>query len=203
MALLEAVIEDEDLPPRLLLWAGADPHRKVLMARDIGRPDAWDSDAVFSSAEAAITFGRPQLFDLLRIESMPGLDTQAASAPDSSARRFGRARPGMRAKRSGSSNRAGRLTRVSPDELRYLRRELLEVRTADDFSWLLRWLNKPKNGEHAVYEEMTRTASVRQKLEALNGGTRYLSPSQKMSRANERRRRATERKPAATPNVEE
>jgi hypothetical protein len=38
------------------------------MVRDLDRPDAWAEEAVFSSAEAAITFGRHSVFDLLRIE---------------------------------------------------------------------------------------------------------------------------------------
>jgi hypothetical protein len=75
-----------------------------------------------------------------------------------------------------------------------LRRELLGLREADDFLWLLRWLKKEKQCDPAIYEELTRTAAVRKKIEALNAGDRYLTPSQKMSRANERRRRAAERK---------
>jgi hypothetical protein len=73
--------------------------------------------------------------------------------------------------------------------MRYLRRELLEVRGGDDFLWLLRWLKKAKNWAPALYEEVTRTAAMRRKLEALGAGTRYLSLSQKMSRAIDRRRR--------------
>ena len=61
---------------------------------------------------------------------------------------------------------------------------LLKIRETDAFLWLLRWLKNEKHYLPAIYEEVTRTASMRQKIEALNAGARYLSPSQKMPRAN-------------------
>lgn len=225
VALLEAVIEDEELPLRLLLWAGADPHRKVPMVRDLDRPDAWAEDAVFSSAEAAITFGRHSAFDLLRIESMPQLETQASSAHDSwTLKKLVALRPPADwsavilafirrfapPHRTGSSwdardalrfieSSGGKLAGVVPaDEIRYLRRDLLEVRDADDFRWLLRWIGKEKHCDPAIYQDLIRTASVREKVEALDDGAKYLSPSQKMSQANDRRRRAAQRKDTST-----
>ena len=84
-----------------------------------------------------------------------------------------------------------------------LRSELLDARGDHDFLWLLKWLKKEKNCEPALYVELTRTPAVRQKLEALTTGTPYLSPSQKMSRANDRRRRAAERKQRGTPSTGE
>jgi len=64
-------LDDEELPVNLLLWAGADAHRRVPAARALGRPGAWDPDSVSSSAETVITFGRHQFLDLMRIETMP------------------------------------------------------------------------------------------------------------------------------------
>src|SRR2546426_374326 len=96
----------------------------------------------------------------------------------------------------------GKLTTIPPDQLCYVRSQLLNAPT-DDFGWLLRWLKKPKNCEPAIYNELTRTSAMREKIKALTDGTRYLSPSQKMSRANQRRRRAAERKQSGTPNSEE
>ena len=90
----------------------------------------------------------------------------------------------------------GRLTTISPDQLRYVRSQLLDA-PADDFGWLLRWLRKAKNCEPAIYSELTSTSAMREKIKALTDGTRYLSPSQKLSRANQRRRRAAERKQEA------
>ena len=37
-------------------------------------------------------------------------------------------------------SRGGRLTTVPSDEMRFLRRGLLDLRSTDDFLWLLRWL---------------------------------------------------------------
>src|SRR2546428_639835 len=53
VALLEAVMDNAELPVRLLLWAGADPHRRVPSARDLGRADAWDPDLVSSSGDCS------------------------------------------------------------------------------------------------------------------------------------------------------
>ena len=222
VALVEAVMEDKERPVHLLVWAGADPHRRVPTPRELGRPNAWDEDNVFSSAEAAITFGRHELFDVLRIASMPNLDAQAAHAHDSLTLKkvvalrppvdwspvilsficklcppWERASWDARDALDFIGSRGGTLTTVPPNEKRYLRRGLLDLRSADDFLWLLRWLKNPKHCDPAIYEELTRTTSMREKVEALNAGARYLTPHQKMSRAAERRRRAAERK--ATP----
>lgn len=96
----------------------------------------------------------------------------------------------------------GRLTTVPADQLGYLRSVLLEVRETDDFLWLLRWLKREKHCEPAIYQELTRTTSMRKKIEALNAGARYLTPHQKISRAAERRRTAAERKRKVTPSAE-
>src|SRR6266853_1705171 len=222
VALLEAVMDNAELPVRLLLWAGADPHRKVPAARELGRPDAWDPDLVSSSAETAIVFGRHELLDLLRVDRMPNLEGQAARAHDSGilkklvalrpptdwsgailtfVRLFcppweGRSWDARDALQFIASS-GGRLTTVPANDLRFLRRGLLDLSNADDFLWLIRWLKNEKHCEPPVYAEVTRTTSMRKKIEALNAGARYLTPHQKMSRAAERRRRTAERK--ATP----
>jgi hypothetical protein len=97
----------------------------------------------------------------------------------------------------------GRLTTIAPEELRHLRSQLLDMPGADDFLWLVKWLKREKHCEPAIYAELTRTAAAREKLKALGEGMRYVSPSQKMSRANDRRRRAEERKQRLAPSVEE
>jgi len=45
--------------------------------------------------------------------------------------------------------------------MRYLRRGLLDLRNADDFLWLLRWLKGEKHCEPAIHRELTRTTSIR------------------------------------------
>jgi hypothetical protein len=56
-ALLEAVEKDEELPAILLLWAGADPLRKVPEIGGCGDPSAWDEEYLTSGAEVAIEWG--------------------------------------------------------------------------------------------------------------------------------------------------
>jgi hypothetical protein len=80
----------------------------------------------------------------------------------------------------------GKLVTVSPDQMNYLRHVLLKVQETDTFLWLLRWLKNEKYCAPAIYHEVTRTASMRQKIEVLNAGGRYLGPSRKMARARSR-----------------
>jgi hypothetical protein len=227
IALLEAVEKNKELPVNLLIWAGANPLRKVPMISDLGGPHAWDAEYVSSSAEAAISSGRHEMLDLLRVKEMPDLDAHVAQAHDLATLKWLVAlRPPSdwsevilafirrfcwRFSSSWSWDarevlkfveaNGGKLTTIAGDDLRYLRRELLDVPGADDFLWLLKWLKKEKNCEPTLYAELTRTPAIRQKLEALNAGTRYLSPSQKMSRANDRRRRAVERSKKGSPDA--
>ena len=226
MALREAVVENREMPVHLLLWAGANPHRRVPSARDLGQPDAWQEEMVSSSAELAITFGRHELFDLLRVAAMPGLEAQIPHAHDFlTLKKLVSLRPPtdwsavvltfVRAlcpplwRSSWDARQAlgfigsngGRLTTLSADEMRWLRRGMLDIPLPDDFLWVLRWLRKEQHCEPTLYEELTRTASMRQKMEALDAGARYLTPSQKMSRANDRRRRAADRKRQLPPGA--
>jgi hypothetical protein len=215
VALLEAVTEDEELPVRLLLWAGANPHRKVPMARELGRPEAWDEYAVFSGATAAITFGRHRLFDLLRIETMPDLDAQFSWAHDSwTLKKLVAIRPpsswsetilafigrlwrpfgldsswDVRDALGFIASREGKLNTVSPDQITFLRHVLLKVRETDTFLWLLRWLKNQRHCLPAIYEEVCRTASMREKIKALEVGARYLCPSQKTAHSKRHRGR--------------
>jgi hypothetical protein len=229
IALLEAVEKDHELPANLLLWAGADPHRKVPPIWALGDASAWDDECVSSSAEAAVSWGRHRMLDLLRVKEMPDLDDQLARADDLTTLKWlvalrapsdwsevilnfarklcwrhssGRSWDARYALRF-AAEKGGRLTTISSDEIRRLRSELLDARDADDFLWLVKWLKKEKNCDRAIYFELTRTRAVQQKLAAVTAGTPYLSPSQKMSRANERRRRARAREQAAAPSTTE
>ena len=92
---------------------------------------------------------------------------------------------------------------ISPDQMRRLRSVLLEVPEAELFLWLLRWLRNEKHCEPAIYEELTGTTAMRQKMETHGAGARYLTPSQKMSPAIGRRRAAAERGSRVVPSSED
>jgi hypothetical protein len=92
----------------------------------------------------------------------------------------------------------GRLTRVPDDRIRYVRRDLLEVSDRDDFRWLIRWLAMEKHCEPAIYEQLIHTASLREKVAALEDGMRYLRPSRKARRDIERRHRAQQQNEASS-----
>lgn len=226
MALLHAVEKDKELPVNLLLWAGADPHRRVPGVWAFGDDSPWDGEGLSSSAEAAIVWGRHHMFELLRVKEMPDLQSQYARADDSQTLKelvALQAPAGWseiilafvqklcwRHRTSSSwdtqdalkfvTSKGGRLTAIPSDNLRYFRRQLLEAR-AEDFLWLMKWLKKERYCEPAICAELMRTKGVRQKAEAVMAGERYLSPSQKMSRANERRRRMAARKHGTDPSA--
>jgi hypothetical protein len=225
VALREAVEKDEELPVSLLLWAGADPHRKVPPAYEARDPGAWGAeDRLTSSAEAAIWNGRHRMFDRLRVRGLPELGAYARCAPDASTLKLiiAASPPADWSEtilafirrlcwNLGSSSRearealkviessGGRLCTAAPDELRYLRSQLLDLSSSEDFLWLVRWLKKEKHCDAIIFSELTWTAAMREKLKALEGGERYVTPAQKMSRANERRRRAKERAEKSLP----
>jgi hypothetical protein len=94
------------------------------------------------------------------------------------------------------------LTSIPSDHVGNVRRQLLDLSDQADFLWLLKWLKKPKNCEPALFSQLTATPAMRHKIAALGAGARYLTPSQKMSRANDRRRRAAERQEAASKGQE-
>lgn len=198
VALYEAVIQNKEKVVHLLRWAGADPHRKVPSARDLGEPDAWAEDMVSSSAETAITFGRHELFGVLHVATMPDLDAQFPRVHDAETlkqllaicqpsdwsgvivnflrelrRTFLRDSTwDARAALEFIGTSGGRLTAVPPDELRWLRGDLLATDGANDFLWALRWLRQEKHCDPAIYADLIRTPSMKGKMEALNAGGR-------------------------------
>jgi hypothetical protein len=212
ISLLDAVTSDEELPVRLLLWAGANPHRRVPAIRDLVRGEAWNDEyAIFSSASAAITFGH-QLLDLLKIGAMPDLDDQFPWAHDSWTLKklVALGRPsdwsatvlafiGRLLQPSGRyswevrdalgfiASVGGKLVIATPDDPSYLRRVLLKLRDIDTFLWLLRWLRNEKHCLPAIYEEVTGTPSMRQKVEAIGAGARYVKAPRRAGRGAGRR----------------
>src|SRR5262245_59929682 len=85
-------------------------------------------------------------------------------------------------------SRGGMLTAIPADQVGHVRRQLLNLNDRGDSLWLLRWLKKPKNCEPVLFNQLTATPTMRRKIAALGAGERYLAPSRKMSRANDRRR---------------
>ena len=218
VALIEAVIEDREKAVHLLAWAGANPHRKVPSLRELDSPDAWDQEGLSSSAETAISYGRQSLWKVLRVTAMPDLEAQVARAHDArTLKALVEISPPrdwsaailwfiwkMCVRFSSSSwdsqdalrfieSRGGMLTAIGADQVGHVRRQLLDLSDRSDFLWLLKWLKKPKNCEPVLFNQLAATPGMRRKITALGAGERYLTPSQKMSRANDRRRRAAER----------
>ena len=196
VALCEAVKEGKVMAVHLLKWAGADPHRKVPSASDLGRDDAWDEEMVSSSAEMAILYGRHELFNVLRVAELPDLDAQFRRVDDIATlkallairqpsdwsgvivnflrqlrRTFLRESTWeARAALEFIATSGGRLTTVTPEELRWMRGDLLAIASASDLEWALRWLRQEQHCDPAIYADLIRTPSMKRRMAALNGG---------------------------------
>jgi hypothetical protein len=185
---------------------------------DVNDTEAWaEEECLSSAAEAAILYGRSQFFDILRVSSMPDLADQAVRAARADAStlkkivglrapvdwsqiilaltwrassRFSRYSWDVQDSLRFVASSGGKLATIEADQLRYVRSQLLDLANVDEFLWLLKWLKRPKNCETRILNELTRTPAMQKKIEALGAGSRYVTPSQKMSRANERRARA-------------
>jgi ankyrin repeat protein len=197
VALCEAVKENKVMAVHLLKWAGADPHRKVPSVRDLGDAHAWDEEMVSSSAEMAILYGRHELFDVLRVAALPDLDVQFAHVDDAETLKkllairqpsdwsgvivnFIRALGPLFWRDSSWRARAalefigasgGKLTTLPPDQLAWLRRDLLAIERSEDFLWVLRWLRQVQHCDPAIYADLIRTPAVKKKMARVNNGT--------------------------------
>ena len=80
-------------------------------------------------------------------------------------RPFGSGSSWMRDALAFIASSGGKLGTASRDQIHYLRHVLLKVQESDVFLWLLRWLKNEKHCLPTIYEEVTRTASMRQKIE--------------------------------------
>jgi hypothetical protein len=201
MALCDVLTEqDREKAVSLLLWAGADPHRRVPGLRWV-IPGEEEDEALWSSAvEVAVVYGRgsvlskmkPQLaldrFDSLwtYVRDVAALDVLAAVQKPTEWSPIIRHlldhlsfldRTDYEAQRCLDRMvgvYGARLTILSPDECNRLRRSLLRLKGGWNFEWIIRWLRKPAQCDPAIYVQITRTPAMREKLSRSGFGSHYL-----------------------------
>jgi len=193
LALGDAVFETAEKAALLLLWAGADPHRKVPSLRWGSGIDGDPEEEHESAVEVAVQLGHGNL--LRHLKPDPGIDDfeelyAHVCDPETLEYLFDLQPPSDWSKtivqtagplgwsyRGGWSSRRclehvfehhwGQLSTLDLDGCQDLRRYLLKVESDSDHSWLLQKLAKPHHCDEAIFAELTRTPAIRRKMESL------------------------------------
>jgi hypothetical protein len=196
LALGDAVFENAEKAALLLLWAGADPHRKVPSLRWGSGIDGDPDEGHESAIEVAVQLGHGNL--LRHLKPDPGIDDfeelyaqvcdpdtldhlsvgrPPADWSQAIARNawrmswwLGNSWESRRCLERIFENHGGRLSRLEHRECQEFRRSLLKIESDSDLSWLLRKLAKPHYCDAAIFAELTRTPAIRKRMEGLRLG---------------------------------
>lgn len=182
IALADAITEDRDRATALLLWAGANPHLRVpsLKYNDERYPEDHNS-----AIEYALAYGKGKL--LARLKPDPLVDDFEklwASACDiESITYLAKIRPprdwstpllrnirritweyGDRWETKTCieqlARMGARLTKMTDEEIKDLRRSMLRCKEEFQIRWLLRWMKDDAHCDAAIYSELTRTSGM-------------------------------------------
>jgi len=205
LALGEAVREEREKAVALLVWAGADAHRKVPSLRYSSEEDESEDDH-YSAVELTVLHGTGKLLKYMMPD--PTLDDfdelyDSVCDPDALDRLFDIRPPrdwskaiwrnisrmaGWYSDRSRSraclerifEHHWGRLSRLDRPACQDLRRTLLKLEYDYELAWILRTLAKPHHCDEAIFTELVRTPSIRQRLD--RAGLSELLPSRPAKR---------------------
>jgi len=188
LALQDAVSEDREKAVCLLLWAGADPHRKVPSLRWGSGTEDDPDDERCSAVECAVICGHGRLLrhlkpdpefddfeDLYSSASDPiTLRSLAALRPASDWSKTivrvinswsysWRDRGERECLRQVFEDQCGRLSTLDDDGCRHLRRSMLKL-DDHDLSWLLRSLGKSDYCDRSIFLELIRTPTMKRRM---------------------------------------
>lgn len=180
VALAYAVTEDKERAVALLLWAGADPHRRV---PDLRYPSIEDPSELSSAVRSAVAARQAKYLPLLKFdperEDVQKLwpHVRDKESADYLARialphdwsetiidnvywlTYGFNDTWQTKHLLDHLGRLGaRLTMLDDKGLKELRRAITRGKI-DDMRWVLRWLKS--HADVAIYEELTRTPAIR------------------------------------------
>jgi hypothetical protein len=204
LALNEAVWENREKAVALLMWAGADSHRKVSTLRYSDDDDDPDNERN-SAIERAVSFGHGRLLRYLKPN--PDLDDfdelwGDVCDPESLDVLFDRCPPRDWSKaiernisrmawwfHSPDANKAclerifehhwGRLDTLEPRGCQDLRRDLLKIDYGSDFAWILERLAKPRHCDPKIFAELARTPAMKERMTRHGLGALLPAPSAK------------------------
>jgi hypothetical protein len=193
IALLEAVVENRERAVGLLMWAGADPRKPVPDLRfsreEVDADDDWSTAMVY-----AVMYGHGHLLKSLKphperddfdklwswVCDEAALDYLAKRGKptdwsrvltrnlEQTLHRYAGGDIARKCVEKLTVEYSARLTTMSPESMSYFRRELLKCDDDSRSRWVLRWLSYPETCEPALFEELTRTTAVRNKLNSLH-----------------------------------
>lgn len=193
MALGDAVMEGREKAVLLLLWAGADPHRKVPSLQYSSPEEEDDPDCQSSAVEWAASCGKgpllarlkpdPQLddFDKLwsSVHEMTSFNVLAGiHLPDDWSRMllwnlsralspYSSQWEARQVVEAAAGRFHARLTTADSGRWSSLRREVARAKNPSDARWFLMWMKKSENCDPAIFAELTNTSSMKKKLVAL------------------------------------
>ena len=173
------------------MWAGADPHRR---APDIRWSYEEDEDEQSTAITLAVLYGRGQFLPTLRpnvslddfellwshvcdLESIDYLAKIQTPKDFSQAlirnlrqvvAEYGDQTKAIECVEKLTVSHGARLTTVEPETVASLRRDMLKCRDERRCRWVLRWMSYSETCEPVIYEELTRTSSMRAKIESLH-----------------------------------
>jgi len=190
MALGDAVMEDREKAVQLLLWAGADPHRKVPSLRFTSPADEDEPENQVSAVEWAVTGGKGSL--LRRLKPNPDVDdfvdlwrtvcetetldllASVRLPADWSEMRFwnvsrfvngySSSRQARRVIEVAVERFHARITTIDPTRWYSLRRDLLRANGEGNLRWILKWLKKAEHCDPALFTDLTSTPAMMRKL---------------------------------------
>jgi hypothetical protein len=202
MALGEAVTEDRERAVALLMWAGANSHMPVPSLLWYRPSDEDDPETHTSPMMWAVMWGKGRFLPMLKPDpSLDDFEELWSHACDTDAidhlakiqpprdwsrvilrnvkrmvADYGDRWSAKQCVEKLSSAHHARLTSLPSDEVPYVRREILRCRDEHNLRWVLRWMSWPENCEPAVFNELTRTPSMRTRVASLHARNSSVPP---------------------------
>jgi len=199
LALGETVHDDQEKSVAMLMWAGADSHRKVQSLQWGSDADDDPDDDYTSAVELAVELGHGKLLKYLKpdpelddFDELLGVVCDPDAVDHLAARcssidwsraivRITRRMAFPILERAAGekcldlifNKYGGRLNTLDHRGCQGLRRSLLKWRYNHDLERLLRLLSKPQHCDPDIFSELTRTPAIRRKMEGMRGLARF------------------------------
>lgn len=193
LALVQVIWNRKERAAHLLVWAGADTHRRVpiLEWHDVEDEDENEDDETYTAVEMAVDRGKGSLLRILRPD--PQVDDFAklyasVSDPDTvdflmrfkppedwsagilrniywiTNEIFDDRADDHRWCLERIAHHGGRLTTVDPKRVNDLRRDILRMLKTERQRWLLDWLGNPRHCDPSIYDGLMRTPAMQAKI---------------------------------------
>ncbi|MFZ2493483.1 MAG: hypothetical protein WA208_18550 [Thermoanaerobaculia bacterium] len=193
IALVHAVAENRERAVALLVWAGADPRRPAPDLRYMRADEDEPDEDCLTAIEYAVMYGYGHLLKTLKphptrdnferlwawVCDETAIDYLGKLArPEDWSAVLTRNLDHALSRYSGDASRkcvekltvsyGARLTAMTPERIAQFRRDVVRSDNESGCRWVLRWMSYEETCEPSVFAELTRTPSVRAKLNSLH-----------------------------------